>query len=109
MGIYIYGKMPTNGEVIVIKPNGQAILYASDYVAFIDDPRRTYKTIYKTIEPHPHGRLVDADEVAKSVRKQTDIVRSWNIDDMTQIADLMEKGFLQELENADTVVEGDST
>lgn len=61
MSILIQGKMPTNGEVIVIKPNGQAILYADGDVAFLDDPRRIYKTIYKTIELPPHGRLIDAD------------------------------------------------
>lgn len=57
MSILIPGKMPLNGEVIVIRPNGQATLYARGDVAFIDDPKR----IYKTIELPPHGRLIDAD------------------------------------------------
>lgn len=63
MSILIQGKMPTNGEVIVIEPNGQAILYAGDYVVFIDDPRRVYKTIYKTIKLPPHGDLIDRSKI----------------------------------------------
>ena len=61
MSILIPGKMPTNGEVMVITPNGQATLYARGDVAFIDDPKR----IYKTIELPPLGRVIDVDEMER--------------------------------------------
>lgn len=63
MGIYIHGKMPMNGEVIVIRPNGQATLYARGDVAFLDDPKR----IYKTVELQPHGRLGDLDALRRAM------------------------------------------
>lgn len=59
MSMLIPGKMPTNGEVIVIRPNGQATLYARGDVAFIDDPKR----IYKIIELQPHGDLIDRSKI----------------------------------------------
>ena len=62
MSILIHGKMPTNGEVIVIKPNGQAILYARGDVAFIDDPKRIYKTI-ELPPPEYNKKKTQADKI----------------------------------------------
>ena len=108
MGIYIYGRdLPVNYADLRIYCDGTVREIDPAFVQ--DDECVLGLETTKAIETQTHGRLVDADEVAESIRRQTDIVRSWNIDDMTQIADIFEKGFLQELDNADTVIEGDGT
>lgn len=56
------------------------------------------------VELPEHGRLIDADKITHSVKSQTDIVRAWGIDELTEIADLMGKGLLQEIENATTII-----
>ena len=102
MGIYIYGRdLPVNYVDVRIYCDGTVREIEESYILGCETT--------KAIETQTHGRLVDADEVKESIRRQTDIIRSWDIDALTQIADLMEKGFVQELENADTVVEGDGT
>ena len=44
-------------------------------------------------------RLIDADAVKSSVKTQTEFVRGFG-GKLSEIADLMEQGFLQEIENA---------
>lgn len=66
-----------------------------------------YDTDKKAVELPPHGRCIDADKLGKSVQTQAEIVRKWGIDELTEIADLIEKGFLQEVENADTIIPAD--
>ena len=61
----------------------------------------------KAIELPPNGRLIDADKLCKSFQAQTEIIRKWGIDELTEIADLLEKGFLQEVENAETIIPAD--
>ena len=47
-------------------------------------------------------RLIDADAVKSSVKTQTEFVRLFG-GELSRIADLMEQGFLQEVDNAPTI------
>ena len=71
----------------------------------------------------PHGRLIDADEMVASVKRQTEIMReiakevdklkpianSKELDDVdiVAIAETVEKGVLQEIANAPTILEAE--
>ena len=75
------------------------------------------------IELPPHGRLIDADEMVASVKRQTEIMReiakevdklkpianSKELDDVdiVAIAETVEKGVLQEIANAPTILEAE--
>lgn len=54
----------------------------------------------------PHGRLIDADEMKESVRKQTAFLRLIG-GEFAEIAETIEKGFLQEIDNAPTIIEAE--
>ena len=100
MSILINGmKMPKERECVVIFSDGKAGKYPAAALYGYDGKDARY-----AIELPPHGRLIDADKVCKSVQAQTEIMRKWGIDEMTEIADLLEKGFLQEVENAETII-----
>ena len=80
-------------------------------------------TIGKAIPVPPHGRLIDADEMVASVKRQTEIMReiakevdklkpianSKELDDVdiVAIAETVEKGVLQEIANAPTILEAE--
>lgn len=96
-GIYIPGmKMPKAGYCFIVFHNGEVW----------GDGKRIGK-VATAVELPPHGRLIDADKLYKSIQAQTEIIRKWGIDELTEIADLLEKGFLQEIENADTIIPAD--
>lgn len=75
------------------------------------------------VELQPHGRLIDADEMVASVKQQTEIMReiakevdklkpianSKELDDVdiVAIAETVEKGVLQEIANAPTILEAE--
>lgn len=50
-----------------------------------------------------HGRLIDADEMKESIRKQTAFLRLIG-GEFAEIAETLEKGFLQEIDNAPTII-----
>lgn len=50
-----------------------------------------------------HGRLIDADKMKENIRKQTEFLRLLG-DDFAEIGETLEKGFLQEINNASTVI-----
>lgn len=54
----------------------------------------------------PHGRLIDADEIKESIRKQTAFLRLIG-GEFAEIAEIIEKGFLQEIDNAPTIIEAE--
>jgi hypothetical protein len=92
--------MPSNGEVIVIRPNGQATLYARGDVAFIDDPKR----IYKTIELPPHGRMIDADALRRQwIEVEAKIGGDMRLDGLT-LHDIITEGCVFDLDNAPTII-----
>ena len=52
-------------------------------------------------------KLIDADDLKRSIRRQAGFIRWAGIDGLTQIADEMEKGFIQEIDKAPVVLEFD--
>ncbi len=48
-------------------------------------------------------RLIDADAVKESIKKQVDILRLLGNDELMQYADIIQKGFFQEIDNAPTI------
>lgn len=54
----------------------------------------------------PHGRLIDADTMITSIKRQTGFCKIMG-DDLATIAEVLEKGFLQEIENAPTIIPAD--
>ena len=53
-----------------------------------------------------HGRLIDADKIKGSIRKQTAFLRLVG-GEFVEIAETLEKGFLQEIDNAPTIIEAE--
>lgn len=60
----------------------------------------------KAVPVPPHGRLIDADTMITSIKRQTDFLKIMG-DDLATIAEVLEKGFLQEIENAPTIIEAE--
>lgn len=54
----------------------------------------------------PHGRLIDADKMRESIRRQTGLLKLMG-GEFAKIAETLEKGFLQEIDNAPTIIEAD--
>ena len=50
-----------------------------------------------------HGRLIDADTMIASVKRQADFLKSMG-GDLATMAEILEKGILQEIENAPTII-----
>lgn len=55
----------------------------------------------------PHGRLIDADKMRESIMKQTALTRLIGGEELAEIAETLEKGFLQEINNAPTIIPED--
>lgn len=47
-------------------------------------------------------RLIDADAVKESIKKQIDMLRLIGNDELMQYADVIQRGFIQEIDNAPT-------
>lgn len=56
--------------------------------------------------PKPHGRLIDADKMVKSIKVQVELLRMLgSVDPMLiELADSIESGYLQEIANAPTII-----
>lgn len=52
----------------------------------------------------PHGRLIDADAMIASIKRQTGFLKIMG-GDFATMAEVLEKGILQEIENAPTIIE----
>lgn len=124
MSVLIKGmEMPQDGRrhkaLVIFEPDGTCKIvceYSESY------SERHIKT-FEAIELPPHGRLIDADEMVASVKRQTEIMReiakevdklkpianSKELDDvdLTDVAEIIEKGFLQEIANAPTILEAE--
>jgi hypothetical protein len=57
--------------------------------------------------PAGHGMLIDADALCKSVLSQCEMVDALGIPEMSQIANLIKNGLLQEIGNAETIIEAE--
>ena len=68
--------------------------------------------MYKRSETCPlvevplHGRLIDADAMIASIKRQTSFLKIMG-GDLATIAEVLEKGILQEIENAQTIIEAE--
>ena len=97
MSLYIPGcDLPKEGnKILVIFPDG---------VVNEVEPGTPY---YEAKQIQPHGDLIDRDERIKSVKSQGNLCRLMG-EEMTKIADALEKGFIDELMNAEAVIKGDA-
>lgn len=95
MGIYIPGMdMPTEGGTIVVYK------ISGNYFA-----ARAGKNELCPLVPVPkHGRLIDGDAMVKSVMSQYDMIKAFNNSELSEIADILVRGVLQEIENAPTII-----
>ena len=57
----------------------------------------------KAVPVQSHGRLINADAMITSVKRQTDFLKNMG-GDLATVAEILEKGILQEIENAPTVI-----
>lgn len=51
----------------------------------------------------PHGRLIDADALISSIKMQTEFCKLMG-GDLATAGGIIEKGFLQEIDNAPTII-----
>lgn len=58
----------------------------------------------KAVHIQSHGRLIDADTMIASIKRQTGFLKNMG-DDLATIAEILEKGILQEIENAPTIIQ----
>ena len=80
----------------VCKPTGIRI---DCDMAKIDRPR----TICPLAHVPPHGRLIDADKMRESIRRQAGLLKLMG-GELSDLAETLEKGFLQEIDNAPTII-----
>ena len=52
-------------------------------------------------------RLIDADALKESVKRQSDILREIGNEVLTEYANIVQTGFFQEIDNAPTIVEAE--
>ena len=99
MGVYIKGMdMPKEGaeRCIVIRGNGQVTTFTG---AWID---------YASASPvPPHGRLIDADALAKSIKDQIELIKLFRNEELDRVAQMIEVGYMQEIANAPTILEAE--
>lgn len=95
MSILIKGmKLPENGTetIIRIQPNGTIL------------DQYGHHLIIKAVPIPQHGRLIDSDKMRESIMKQTALTKLIGGEEFTEITEILEKGFLQEINNAPTII-----
>ena len=96
MGLYIQNmEMPKEGQMLIIFPDGTA------YVCFNGMRERLAQA--EAVSVPPHGRLIDAGKMRESIRRQAGLLKLMG-GELSDIAETLEKGFLQEIANAPTVI-----
>ena len=66
-------------------------------------PQITSKKFFNAVPVQKHGDLIDRDEMKESIRMQTAFLRLMG-GKFAEIAETLEKGFLQEIDNVPTVI-----
>lgn len=102
MGVYINDmEMPPDGRYTL------CITHDSDggvhWVIQNQDTLEFLKHGAVTEIQEPYGRLINADAMIESIKRQTGFLKSMG-DDLATIAEILEKGILQEIENAPTII-----
>lgn len=92
MGIYI-------SDLEIPKDKAVQIVIIRDDGICVDEWGNTYGVV----SIPSHGRLIDADTMITSIKRQTGFCKIMG-DDLATIAEVIEKGFLQEIENAPTII-----
>lgn len=101
MNILIKGmEMPKEGR-LTLQISADGAVYVVNSCSITAE---TYTT--DAVPVPPHGRLIDADEMKESIRKQTAFLRLIG-GEFAEIAETIEKGFLQEIDNAPTIIEAE--
>ena len=59
------------------------------------------------IELPPHGRLIDADALAKSIKDQIELIKLFRNEELDRVAQMIEVGYMQEIANAPTILEAE--
>ena len=104
MSILIGGmEMPKENDytIAIVYGDGVVTEYHDDYWIRGADGEKQLGT---AVPVPPHGRLIDADEMKESIRKQTAFLRLMG-GEFIEIAEALERGFLQEIDNAPTIIE----
>ena len=108
MSVLIKGmEMPQDGRrhkaLVIFEPDGTCkivIEYSESY------SERHIKT-FEAIELPPHGRLIDADALAKSIKDQIELIKQFRNEELDRVAQIIEAGYLQEIANAPTILEAE--
>lgn len=97
MSILIHGKMPKDGECVVVFAGGVVQKYKAGGIAFFEYQSRTEETV--AVQLPPHGRLIDADALEnEGADVHQDIEYCGYVEDTIY-------GFSQEMiENAPTIL-----
>lgn len=98
MGFYIPDlRLPADGDFelwIAVRKDG----------SFAYNVRGGWQDGKQKAVPIPsHGRLIDADTMIASVKRQADFLKIMD-GDLATIAEILEKDILQEIENAPTII-----
>lgn len=88
-------EMPRENELIIINSNGDVEKVKCDGTSWLCDSKAT--------ELSPHGRLIDANAMIASIKKQSGFLKNMG-GDLAVVAEILEKGILQEIENAPTII-----
>lgn len=97
MGVHIKGmEMPKgdNNITLFLYPDGKVVECG------MLGPLGYYESVPVQ---EPHGRLIDADAMIASIKSQTGFLKIMG-GDLATTAEILEKGILQEIENAPTVI-----
>lgn len=103
MGVYIPNmEMPKDGFItITVTSDGRVVGNSkkeSGKFGNLDN-----EDIAKAVPVPPHGRLIDANIMEKSIKMQSSFLKLMG-GDIAKIAETLEKGVLQEIANAPTII-----
>ncbi len=102
MGVYIKGmEMPRSCAECPVNMNicKRGYKYLLAHMELYD--QRANDCPISTVPPH--GRLIDADKMRESIRRQAGLLKLMG-GELSDFAETLEKGFLQEIANAPTII-----
>ena len=106
MGIYVpfLKKMPSRCEFCPLI-GGTGCRARNPY--YMDETGITRPKNCPLVELPPHGRLIDADALAKSIKDQIELIKQFRNEELDRVAQIIEAGYLQEIANAPTILEAE--